>query len=144
MSSLLVQINKSITAKLVIAISILVSLCGFLFWFISINSEKTNSMHDAQIFTASMSELTKRSIRHDMMTAERNDIQQTMEAIGLSESIVRASIFDETGTIHYSSDTEEIGNAVTKVIEEQTRSLKSKLLILQREIHTTLMKEPGQ
>jgi hypothetical protein len=56
--------------------------------------------------------VTKRSIRHDMLTFHREDVQNTLESIGDSGSIERVRIFNGRGRIFFSSDRKEIGEDV--------------------------------
>ena len=106
-------INRSLGYKLVITISTLVLCCGLLFWYASIRHETQNSMTDVLSFTTSLSELTKQSIRHDMLTAKREDVQRTLENIVRAGSIKEVKIISASGYIAYSSDVEEIGTITT-------------------------------
>ena len=108
-------INRSLGYKLVITISALVLCCGLLFWYASIRHETRSSVTDVLSFTTSLSQLTKQSVRHDMLRANRDDLQRTLENIVRSGSIKDLKIISASGHIAYSSIPGEIG---TKIKDE--------------------------
>ena len=67
MSGMLHRLTRSITGKLVIAISLFTILGTSLSLFTTIRAEKKNSMTDALTYITSFSDLMRKSIRHDMM-----------------------------------------------------------------------------
>jgi signal transduction histidine kinase len=84
------------------------------FWLISIENDKKNLMENSISFISSISEMMKKSIRHDMLTVQRGHIQKTIENIGNSNSVERVSVFDSKGIVHYSCCTTTIGSRVSK------------------------------
>ena len=84
--------TPSLTYKLVLAICGLVLFCGILFWVFAMYLETKSAMTDILSFATSLSDLTKQSIRYDMLTAKRNDMQLTMENIVHSGSIEQVRI----------------------------------------------------
>jgi len=104
--------QKSLTIKLVIAVSGLILFCGFLLWLLDIHRETKNSMQDALSFIASLSEITKQSISYDMLTVKRDDIQLTLENIVRSGSIEQLRIINNDGLVSFSTNTIEIGKRV--------------------------------
>ena len=79
MPGFLHRITRSLTGKLVIAISVLILLGTSISLFTTILTEKKNSMADALSYITSFSELMRKSIRYDMLTFRREDIQETLE-----------------------------------------------------------------
>ena len=114
MLGLLQRFAKSITGKLVIAISVLTLLGTSIALFTTIRTERKNSMTDALAYISTFAELMKKSIHHDMLTVRREDIQKTLEVFGTSESIEGVRILDHKGRIFYSSDLEEVGRSIPK------------------------------
>ena len=114
MPGILNRINRSLTGKLVIAISVLTVLGTSISLFTTIQTEKKNSMADALAYTSTFAELMRKSIRFDMLTARREDIQETLEFIRTSESIEGVRILDHSGRIFYSSALEEVGRSIDK------------------------------
>jgi signal transduction histidine kinase len=106
------HIEKSITNKLVITISALVLCCGFLFWYLSIRNATRISVNDALAYTTSLSELAKNSLRHDMLTAQRDDIQRIVQNISRSGAVDDLQIVNMEGTIAYSNRPQKIGQPI--------------------------------
>jgi len=104
--------RKSLTAKLVVTISLLV-LCGSgLLWFSTLRAEKKQLMDNVLTFVRSFSELTKKSIHFDMLTNQREALQRSLEYIGNSESIRQMRIYDRRGMVVYASDKQAVGRVV--------------------------------
>ena len=114
MPGFLHRITRSLTGKLVIAISVLTVLGTSISLFTTIQTEKKNSMADALLYITTFSELMRKSIRYDMLTVRREVIQETLEFFGTSESIEGVRILDHFGRIFYSSALEEVGNSIAK------------------------------
>ncbi len=114
MSGFLQRITRSLTSKLVIAISVLTVLGTSISLFTTIRTEKKNSMADALSYTSAFAELMRKSLRYDMLTARREDIQETLEFFRTSESIEGVRILDHSGRIFYSSAREEVGRSIEK------------------------------
>ena len=108
------RIQRSLTAKVVIALGLLISFGSIIFLYTNIRAANRALMENTLAFVSSLSEVTKRSIRHDMLAFHRDDIQKTIESIGASELIERIRIFNEKGLIVHSSDRSEIGRNVDR------------------------------
>jgi two-component system NtrC family sensor kinase len=111
-SRLFHHVTESLTGKLVLVLGLLILLGSGSFWYMSIRAEKKNLMDNTAAFVSSFSETVKRSVRHDMLMFQREDIQRIIESIGASESIEKVSIFDSKGVIFYSSEKGEVGRSV--------------------------------
>jgi two-component system NtrC family sensor kinase len=114
MSGMLHRLTRSITGKLVIAISLFTILGTSISLFTTIRAEKKNSMADALSYITSFSDLMRKSIRHDMMKVSPEDIQKALEFFGTSDSIENVQILDHSGRISYASFQEEVGSFVSK------------------------------
>ena len=108
------RLTRSITGKLVIAISLFTILGTSISLFTTIRAEKKNSMADALSYITSFSDLMRKSIRHDMMKVSPEDIQKALEFFGTSDSIENVQILDHSGRISYASFQEEVGSFVSK------------------------------
>jgi len=114
MQDFLHRIIQSLTGKLVISISLLTLVGTFISLFITIQTEKRNSMVDAISHITSSSELILKSIHYDMLTFRRKEIQETIKFFGTSESIEGTRIIDHSGRIFYSSSLDEVGSRLEK------------------------------
>jgi two-component system NtrC family sensor kinase len=114
MSGMLHRLTRSITGKLVIAISLFTILGTSISLFTTIRAEKKNSMADALSYITSFSDLMRKSIRHDMMKVSPEDIQKALEFFGTSDSIENVQILDHSGRISYASFQDEVGSFVSK------------------------------
>lgn len=114
MSRSLSLITKSLAGKLILAISLLIIIGGGISWYALINAGKKNLLNNAVKYTASYSDLIKKSTRYSMSVFHRGSIQQTIDSLGSAEDIRRIRIFDDKGKIFYSSKHEEIGRTVDR------------------------------
>ena len=114
MMNFLDTIKKSLTAKLIVAIGILVFVGGGISWYWLISQNRKNLMSNAVAYTSSYSDLVKKSVRYNMLTFNRAPIQHTIESIASSEGIRRIRIFDSRGRVFYSSRRAEIGTLVDR------------------------------
>ncbi len=108
------HITKSLAGKLIIAIGLLIIIGGGISWYTLISNGKKILTKNAIQYTASYSELIKKSTRYGMLTFHRESIQHTIDSISLTENIKRVRIFDSKGRIFYSSRHEEIGQMVDR------------------------------
>lgn len=106
------RINSSLTAKLVIAISIFVLVGSAFIWLKEIRSQKKALMRDALTRVVTFSDLTRKSLHHDMLTSDREAIQLTIAALGTSKAIASVRIINTKGLIVYSSHPKEINRQV--------------------------------
>lgn len=106
------RLNRSLTAKLVIAISFFVLFGSGLIWLKSIIGQRHAMMQDALSKVATFSDLTQRSLHHDMLEGDRKDIQEIIEALGTSNTIATVRILDARGVIAYSSLPSEINSKI--------------------------------
>ena len=104
------HINRSLTAKLVIAISLFVLFGSGLIWLKSILGQRRALMQDALDRVISFSDLTQKSLHYDMLTSDRDAIQITIAALGTSKAIASVRIYNTKGVIAYSSHPGEINH----------------------------------
>jgi two-component system NtrC family sensor kinase len=107
-------IKESLTAKLIVAMGLIVFVGGGISWYWLISQNRKNLMSNAVEYTASYSDLVKKSVRYNMLTFNRVPIQHTIESIASSEGVRRIRIFDSRGRVFYSSRRAEIGTFVDR------------------------------
>jgi two-component system NtrC family sensor kinase len=109
MTNVLTFISKSLAAKLIIVLASLIVIGGSISWFILVRRDRTNIINEAVKDAVSYSDLVKKSVRYDMLTFNREAIQETMEDLGSAKDIRDIRLFDGKGTVFYSSKRAEIG-----------------------------------
>ncbi len=113
---LLGALKKSLAGKLVLAISLFFLLGSSLVWFIATRNLWENLKKDAVSLIVSVSDTTRRSIRHDMLTADMEDIQFSLQALGSTESIDSVRVVNHLGIISHSSDRSERGRTLNRAV----------------------------
>lgn len=104
----------SLARKLVVTVGMLVIVGWAISWYVLISEGRRNLINNAIEYTASHSDLVKKSTRYSMTTFHRDAIQQSLENIGRKKDIKSIRIFDSKGIIFYSSVPEEIGRSVDR------------------------------
>lgn len=107
-------LTKSLTAKLVIAVSLVIILNSIIFWYMMVEKEKTHLMEDALHSTSASSEIVKKSIRHDMLHGRSQDLQTVLEAIGATKYVEIIRVVTLNGRIVYSSVRQEVGKVLSQ------------------------------
>lgn len=97
------RITRSLTSKLVIAISLFMLLGGALLLLLVLKGQRQEFMEEAHSHAVSFSEVTQRSIRYDMLAANMGNIRRTLQSISESESVFGICIIGRNGTIRHSS-----------------------------------------
>ncbi|MBU0729963.1 MAG: HAMP domain-containing protein [Proteobacteria bacterium] len=107
--------NKSLTSKLVTAVSLIIGVGSFIFWFTIIKEEEKHLMEDAQAYVKSSSEMVSMSLSRDMLLGSVEALQKAIEVISSSEIIDNVRIIRPDGKIAYSSLENEIGFTLEKI-----------------------------
>ena len=118
MTNLLTAISKSLAAKLIIALMSLIMVGVGISWYTLIHTGRINLIHEAVKDAAGYSDLIKKSIRYDMLTFNREAIQQTIDDLKSATDINGIKQFDSTGRISYSSAHLEIGRQIDRTSRE--------------------------
>ncbi len=114
MKKRLALISRSLAAKLIIAITLLILIGGGISWYALIRSGRKNLVNEAARDASSYSELIKKGIRFSMLTNNREAIQRTFEELSSVKDIRAIRLFDGRGRIHSSSRRAEIGTTVDR------------------------------
>ncbi|MBI4697413.1 MAG: hypothetical protein HY758_00430 [Nitrospirae bacterium] len=104
--------SRSLAAKLIIAISLLMIIGSFVFWYATLRKQEQDLLSIAVKYGSSFIAFIKESNRYSMLTSNQPSIQKTLEDISMAEGIKRVRIYDHKGKIQYSSNKDEIKNAV--------------------------------
>ena len=112
--NLIASISKSLAAKLIIALVMLIIIGGGISWYALIHAGKENLINEAVKDAASYSDLIKKGIRYSMLTFNREGIQQTIYDLKSAKDIKGIKLFDSKGKIFYSSKPEEVGHQVDR------------------------------
>lgn len=104
----------SLTGKLILTIGTLMVVGSSIFWYLLFRHQETELIQSSVKYGHSFVEYVIKSNRYGMLTFQQLLIQQTIEAIGSAEGVLRVRIFDSRGKIAYSSDKKDIGTVVDK------------------------------
>lgn len=105
---------QSLTGKLILTIGALMVVGSTIFWFFLIRYQEKELLRNSVKYGLSFVDNVKKSTRYGMLTFQQLLIQQTVEAIGSAEAVIRVRIFDSKGKIAYSSIKEEVGTVLHK------------------------------
>lgn len=102
--------KSSLTAKLVITISLFMLIGSGLIWLEAIFAQRRALMADALARVITFSDLTQKSLHHDMLKGDRDEIQKVVEALGSSKVVASVRILSARGVIIHSSHPTEINH----------------------------------
>ncbi len=106
--------QKSLAAKLIIAIGLLLVIGSFVFWYAILQKQEKDLSAIAVKYGGSLVNFIKAVTRDSMLADNRHAIQQTLEDISIAEGVERVRIFDHNGKISFSTFKEDIGKTVKK------------------------------
>lgn len=106
--------GKSLAAKLIIAIGLLIILVSSFFWYATLMKQEKDLKSIAVKNGRSFIDFVKKSTHYSMLTFHRASIQESLQNISITEGIEKIKIFNHKGRISYSSDTEDIGSSVVE------------------------------
>jgi hypothetical protein len=114
---LLNHLRKSLNAKLLLAIWLVLGLVIFLFLFIHVTVERRTFLDQVIENAHRFSNTVKNSTRNDMLNDRRENVQRIIEAVGREDGVSRVRIFNKQGVLMLSSRPEEVGQTVDKQAE---------------------------
>ena len=106
--------EKSIAAKLIIAIGLLMIVVSFIFWYAILEKQEKDVMSIALKYGNSFVDFTKQSLRQSMLTFQPEETQNVLENLGTPEGVQRVRIYNHKGTVLFGSDKKTIGKPVDK------------------------------
>ncbi len=104
----------SLTGKLILTIGTLMVVVSTVFWYFLIQRQEQELLGNAVKYGSSFVDHVKKSTRYGMLTFQQLLIQQTVEAIGSAEGVIKVRILDSDGRIAYSSAKEKQGVTLNK------------------------------
>lgn len=104
----------SLTGKLILTIGTLMIVGSTIFWYFLFRQQERELIQNTVKYGYSFVDYVRKSTRYGMLTFQELLIQQTIEAIGSAEGVVRVRIFNSTGKISYSTEKNDIGTVVDK------------------------------
>ncbi|MBI4686752.1 MAG: HAMP domain-containing protein [Nitrospirae bacterium] len=114
MGDVLRRYYRTLAAKLIIAVGLLMLVGSFVFWYAILYKQEKDLQSIAVRYSDSFIKFVKERTYSGMLTAQRPLIQQTLEDISIAESIEGVSIFNHEGATFFSSKKEDIGKLVNK------------------------------
>lgn len=105
--------NK-LSVKLIISISVILSLVLAIHTYISITNLRNDLTHFRLLSAYNSSDIIKKSTRYSMLLNRRDDVHQIINTIGTEPGIIGIRVYNKMGTIAYSTDSTEISEQVSK------------------------------
>lgn len=104
--------DKSIAAKLIIAIGLLMIVLSFIFWYSILQKQEKDILSIATKYGNSFINFTKESTRLSMLTSEREETQRMLEILSTPEGVEKVQIYNHSGTVSFSSKKDDVGTKV--------------------------------
>lgn len=114
MKNIFLHPEKSLSAKLIIAIGLLMAIGSFIFWYAILYKQEKDLITIALRYSGSFINFVKERTHQSMLATERQVIQKTLEDISIAEGVKRVRIFDHKGQVFFSSRKEDINKLVDK------------------------------
>lgn len=114
MKKLFAAINRSLTGKLIIAMALFIVIGSVVLWLTMVHKQERDLMAGAYNMVSSFSEVTLKSLRHDMLTDRTDDIRKVLQSLATTDYIERVRIIDSRGKIFASSVQGELGRSVDR------------------------------
>ncbi len=114
MRNLLQNPEKSIAAKLIIAIGLLMVTVSFIFWYAILKKQEKDIMSIALKYGNSFVDFTKQSTRQSMLANQPEQTQQILENLSTPEGVQRVMIYNHEGKILFCTQSQHPGKFVDK------------------------------
>ncbi|KPK35416.1 MAG: hypothetical protein AMK70_05365 [Nitrospira bacterium SG8_35_1] len=106
--------DRSLVAKLIIAIGVLMVIVSFIFWYAILQKQQQDIRSIAVKYGDSFLAFIKQSTHYSMLTLDSAKTQEAVEHLSSPDVIKEVNIYDHGGTIHFSSNEERISSTVVK------------------------------
>ncbi len=93
--------DKSLAAKLIIAIGLLMIIGSFTFWYVLLHKQKKDIIAIAVKYGHSFIKFTRESTRPSMLTFRREATQQVLENLSTPEGVQSVRIFNHKGKVFF-------------------------------------------
>ncbi|RMH72608.1 MAG: sensor histidine kinase [Gemmatimonadetes bacterium] len=111
------MLKLRISYKIIIGVGFITSVAIIVFSYLILRSQCQGMVSQLRLSGYQLSETIKSSTRHDMLTADQENVHRTIDQIGMQKGINKVRIFNKIGMIMYSSDKDEINTMVDKNAE---------------------------
>ena len=111
------RLGQSLSAKLITVLVIAMVVIFVLLGYANIRLHRRNLENATLLSAERVSDIIKRSASYHMMRNDRDALYQTIATIASEPGIVRIRIYDQEGTVRYSSDSAEVERTVDKSAE---------------------------
>jgi len=106
------HIEKSVAAKLMVAIGLLMIVVSFIFWYTTLQKQKKDLMSIAVKYGTSFIDFTRQSTHYSMLQFQREMTQKALENLSTPAGVQNVNIYDHSGKIYFSSDKDILGQSV--------------------------------
>ncbi len=106
--------DRSIAAKLIIAIGVLMIVVSVIFWYAISKKQESDIMSIALKYGDSFIQFTKRSTHSSMLNYQQDAIQRELEHLSTPEGVQSIRIYNHAGTVLFGSRKASVGNAVDR------------------------------
>ncbi|MBC8412718.1 hypothetical protein H8E50_03485, partial [bacterium] len=106
--------NKSVAAKLIIAIGLLMIVVSFVFWYAILHKQNKDIMFIAVDYGETFIDFAKKSTFSSMSSNDREETRKVIENLSIPEGVHSLRIFDHSGTVRYSSSKERAAESVAR------------------------------
>ena len=106
------HIEKSVAAKLMVAIGLLMIVVSFIFWYTTLQKQKKDLMSIAVKYGTSFINFTRQSTHYSMLQFQREMTQKALENLSTPAGVENVNIYDHSGKIYFSSDKDRLGQTV--------------------------------
>lgn len=113
MKGILRHPEKSVAAKLMIAIGLLMITVSFIFWYTTLHKQKKDLMSITVKYGNSFVDFTRQSTHYSMLKFQREATQKALENLSTPAGVQNVNIYDHSGKIHFSSDIKKIHQPVS-------------------------------
>jgi two-component system NtrC family sensor kinase len=112
MKKILYHPEKSVAAKLMIAIGLLMIVVSFIFWYTTLQKQKKDLMSIAVKYGDSFVNFTRQSTHYSMLQFQREATQKALENLSTPAGVQNVNIYDHSGKIYFSSNASRRGQFV--------------------------------
>jgi two-component system NtrC family sensor kinase len=112
------RLSQSLSAKLIALLVVVMVIIFALLGYANIRLHRQNLEAATLLSAERVSDVITRSTSYHMMHNDRDALYQNIAAMANEPGIVRIRIYDQEGTVRYSSDAAEVNDTVDKRAEE--------------------------
>ncbi len=112
------RLSQSLSAKLIALLVVAMAIIFALLGYANIRLHRQNLEAATLLSAERVSDVIKRSTTYHMMRNDRDALYQDITSMAKEPGLVRIRIYDQEGTVRYSSEAAEVNHTVDKGAEE--------------------------